>query len=435
MHRLILIRLLNIIILISVICVANSAPSTSVQYNLRDILKVAINNNPIIKSSMFSIDSAKGTELQASLPLNPNLVFEVADFAGNKDFSKFNGAEITASIQQTIETGGKRGYRLDVASNNLSLVKQKAFTEILAILYETEVATIKYFVAEKRLNLINKRLQLINKTHYTIKRRVKAAAASDIQHTKIDIEHKSALIEKTNAQKDLEIAKATLEKILSIEIADLKLKNIFLKSIPSIPDQSTLLNIIKKMPQSQILYFQQKQAESSLHLAKANSIPNPTISIGARKFNLSQSHAIVASISIPIPVFNRNQGQIIEANAALEIAKSNMISGEKSLEESIKTIWSQFKAAKSEALIYNKHIISDSQKAYDQALDGYDMGRFSFLDLLDSQRTLYKMQELQLENLSQVYQYKAAVDYLMGTHLSLIENTFAQQRVSYDSEK
>lgn len=389
-------------------------------YNMDDMLNIAIKSNPSIRASIASIQAARGNELQASLTLNPSISLEVEDFAGSGELSSFDGAEMTASIQQTIEIAGKRTYRTEAAGYQLSATEHQALINILNVLLDTQVATVKYFVAKKRLELIDKQLSTIEEAHDTIQKRVEAAASSDIEHTRMDVQRKAVLIEKVNAQKSLEMANASLARVLARDIRDIKITDSLLEKLPVIPEQSALLANIKNMPQNRILELQKRQAESNFNLAKANSIPNPTFGVGFRRFNGTDSNAVVASISIPIPVLNQNQGQVAKANAELSMARSNMMAGVQSLEESVKRVWSQFNAAKIEATTYNADIIPDSKKAYKQALEGYETGRFSFLELLDTQRTLYKMQESQLDSISLLYESKAYIDFLVGTHKPLL---------------
>jgi cobalt-zinc-cadmium efflux system outer membrane protein len=393
-------------------------------HNMNDMLNIAIKYNPAIRSSIASIEAAKGQALQASLTINPDILFQAEDFAGKDELSRFNSAELTASIQQTVEIGGKRAYRTESALHNQSIVEQQAVISILTVLFDAQVATIRYFTAQKRLNLIEKRLEITNNVHETIERRVQAAAASDIQLKKIDIERKSTILEKTNAHKDLEIAKASLTKVLAKDISNIMISNILLEKPPDIPDLAKIFTYLNKMPQKQILDFQKEQAEANFNLAKANAIPNPTFGIGMRKLNGMDNYAVVASFSIPAPVFNRNQGEIAKANAELIMAKENIIAGVQSLEASIKNIWSQFNALKIEVNTYTNDIIPSSQQAYDKALEGYDMGRFSFLELLDAQRTLYRMQEAQLMSLAQLHESKAYIDFFMSTHMPLLRDIY-----------
>ena len=71
---------------------------------------------------------------------------------------------------------------------------------------------------------------------------------------------------------------------------------------------------------------------------------------------------------------------------------------------------------------YRSSIIPNAQKAYNQATEGYNSGRFSFLELLDAQRTLYEIQETYLDSLLRYHQAKAQVNFLLGVNKNLVKN-------------
>ena len=88
-------------------------------------------------------------------------------------------------------------------------------------------------------------------------------------------------------------------------------------------------------------------------------------------------------------------------------------------------IYAQILAASNAVKRYQDEIIPSALRAYNQASEGYGLGRFSFLELLDAQRTLYEMQEAHLNSLLQFHRAKAQVDFLMSAHAELIQQTIS----------
>lgn len=100
----------------------------------------ALQNNPTYKAALATIDAAEGATLQASLPPNPDAVFEIENFAGEDENEGFDGAELTLGIEQTIEMGGKRSNRTKVAGFSYSITQQQAKAQALSLLAETDYA-------------------------------------------------------------------------------------------------------------------------------------------------------------------------------------------------------------------------------------------------------------------------------------------------------
>ncbi|MGH1374556.1 MAG: TolC family protein [Cellvibrionaceae bacterium] len=385
------------------------------------VLQRALQNNPTYQAALAEIDAADGAKLQASLSPNPDAVFEIENFAGENEQKGFDGAEFTFGIEQTIEIGGKRNKRTEVADFTYKISKQNAKAQALSLLAETEYAFIRVAIAQERMALADKRLALADKTHEIVKKRIGAAKAAEIQHTKADIEKAAAEVEKRKAQKELITAKNGLARLLgSNDSANLDV-NSDISTLPILVEQQTLIAALKDAPQSKVHEFAKMQARSSLDLAQSTSIPDPTFGLGVRRFNENDSTALVASLSFPIPVFDRNQGSVKEARANMNKADAQSYAVDLSLHNSALHAWENLASALEETKTYQNEIIPSARKAYTQADNGYSRGAFSFLDLLDAQRTLYEVQQAHLDSLLNVYEAKAKTDFLMGTHSSLIE--------------
>jgi cobalt-zinc-cadmium efflux system outer membrane protein len=159
----------------------------------------ALQNNPSYIAALADIDMADGERLQASLLPNPNAILEVENFAGDDEQEGFDGAEITLGIEQTIEIGGKRQNRNDISNFSYRIAQEQAKSSALSVLAETEYAFVRAGIAQDRISLANKRLALADKTHTIVKKRVGAAKAADIQHTKADIEKSASQHNKSSA--------------------------------------------------------------------------------------------------------------------------------------------------------------------------------------------------------------------------------------------
>ena len=381
----------------------------------------ALHNNPTYTAALATIDAADGSRLQASLPPNPNAVFEIENFAGEDENEGFEGTELTLGIGQKIEMGGKRSNRTKVADFSFQISKAQAKAQALSLLAETDYAYMRLAVAQERMALADKRLALADKTHEIVKKRVGAARAAEIEHTKADIEQAAAEVEQRKAEQEVVTAQNDLARLLGrMDAADLDV-DADLNALPELVERNALLDALRNAPQMQAQEFAKMQARSSLDLARSQAVPDPTFGLGIRRFNENDSTALVAGVSFPLQVFNRNQGGIAEAKANMIKADAENHAAGLALRQSAIQAWESFAASLVEAKRYQNEIIPSARKAYKQADDGYSRGAFGFLDLLDAQRVLYEVQEARLDSLLSVYKAKAQTDFLMGTHKSLIE--------------
>lgn len=387
-------------------------------------LSLALKNNPRLSAALARIEGAEGERLQASLMPNPEAVLEIENFGGEDEQEGFDGAETTLGLEQEIEIAGKRGKRTEVADYGLQITQQQAIAEALSLLAETEYAFMRVAIAKERLALAEKRVSLADETHETVKKRVSAAAASDIQHTKADIEQSAAKMEKSKAEAELAEAQSVLASLLgtpSISGDDMQMLA-GLEGLPALPDRAALLDAVRNTPQARAAEFAKMRATSQLDLARAQGVPNPTFGLGVRRFNENDSTALVAGVSFPLPVFNRNQGSVKAAKAGIIEADAMVRQQDLDLQQSAIAAWEKLAAAHKEAEAYQSDMVPSAERAYSQASEGYSAGRFSFLDLLDAQRTLYEVQESRLDSLLSLYEAKAQTDFLTNVHAPLIQN-------------
>jgi len=398
---------------------------TSQDKPLYAVFDAVLKNSPLLHSGVAAVDVAKAGATQAALRPNPSASFEVENFSGNNEFSGVNNAEMTIGFTQEVEIAGKRRLRREVSGYDVSIAHQNAMASALSLLAEAHQTYAAYVIAEERVALAEKRRALADKMHDAVKKRVRVAVASDIQHTQADIEQHTAGIEKSKAERDLRNAVLRLERLTATNMAQFAADTDFLKTIPDIPPEDMFVTSIVDLPQMHLLKLKELQAQSISELARSNAVPNPTIGLGVRRLNDADRSAFLASISFPLPVFDRNQGKRQEARALREQTEFDKRAGELLWTETARNIHAGLQVAVQNVLSYRDKIIPGAQKAYEQAAQGYEAGRFSFLQMLNAQRTLYEAQGDYLSNLLALHEAKAQADFLMGVHRALVENTMS----------
>lgn len=407
---------------VAALCISQATPAHAEVMDKQQAFLEALRHNPTYRAALADVQYAQGQKRQVSLLPNPEAVFEIENFAGEGERENFDGAELTLGFEQIVEVAGKRQKRSGIADYDVKIMREQAKAQALRLLAETEYAYIRVAVAQERLKLADKRLILADKTHDIVKNRIDAAKAAEIQHSKADIEKAAAKIGKRQAQKELLNAKGSLARILGGQsLSHVEVKASF-DTLPSLMDRQGLLNALESAPQARIQQFSLIKAQSSLDLAHASAVPDPTLGVGVRRFNDDESTALIASISVPIPVFNRNQGEVLKAQADVTKAESLKMASYLAQEQAAINAWESFSSALEDVSLYQNEIIPGAHKAYDQADEGYGRGAFSFLDLLDAQRTLYEVQKARLDSILNLYEAKVQAELLMGTHESFIQN-------------
>ncbi len=382
-----------------------------------------LNQNPQVQAYRARIMAAEGNRLQESLMPNPQAVFEAENFGGDSPRNGLDATEYTLGIEQQIEIAGKRSKRDQVATIEKQQVSQEALADIQATLAQTKAAYMRVAIAQERLALAGQRKALADKTHTTVKRHISAAKAADIQHTKADLEVSAADVEQHKAQNELELAKMRLANLMGLPMLEHSL-TADLKSLPDVPERESVMQALERTPMSVMSQLSVMRETSALALAHANGVSDPTLGLGVRRFNEDDGTAFLASVSIPLNIFDRNQGRVAEAKANLLAAEADKKALRLSLTKQAMELWQRLASTKEEVLAYQGQLLPSAQKAYSQAKDGFARGAFSFLDLLDAQRTLFDVQEKYLAALASFHETKAQLDMLTGAYAQVVATAF-----------
>lgn len=404
-------------------------PPTHVQAQAEETLtldqayQAVIETNPQVRSYIARVSAAEGNRIQQSLSPNPEAVFEAENFGGDNPRNGLDAAEYTLGIEQQIEIAGKRSKREQVASIEKQQASQEALAGIQATLAQTKAAYMRVAIAQERLSLAEKRVALAEKTHETVKKRISAAKSADIQHTKADIEVSAAEVEQRKAVKELGIAKTELANLMGASMLDAGISS-DLSNLPDVPEREVLMQALEQTPVSTLSQLSVLRENSALDLARANGVADPTFGLGVRRFNEDDGTAFLASVSIPINIFDRNQGKVAEAKANLLAAESDQKVQRLNLTRQAEELLQTLISAKEEVLAYQDGLLPSAQRAYAQAEEGFDRGAFSFLDLLDAQRTLFDVQESHLEALASFHETKSKIDMLTGEYAPVAASVF-----------
>ncbi len=356
---------------------------------LEDAIQKAINASPRLQSVQAGFDAAKGAEDQAGYWQNPSIGFEAENVAGSGAFSGTDSAEYTLGINQTVEIGGKRGARQNAAKAFRESANVNVLAERLNLERDVHIAYEEVLAEGEAVKLAYEMEKLAKSVLGSVSKRVNAAAEPEIQRSKAEVAYSTAIIAREQEERQLEVAKQKLVRLWGESDFNISLDHGHFFELESPTPLEGYREKLTSIPDMQRLAFAKTEKESLLKLEQAASIPDPTFSLGVRDFQDSGDQAFVFGVSLPIPVLNRNQGNIAKARAELSQAESDARLMELSLEQQLIENWQEWNTAYSEANRLQEKLLPAADKAFRLARSGYNKGKFPYLEVLDAQRTLF----------------------------------------------
>jgi cobalt-zinc-cadmium efflux system outer membrane protein len=155
-------------------------------------------------------------------------------------------------------------------------------------------------------------------------------------------------------------------------------------------------------------------------LEEARRIPNVTANGGARRHNETEDTALIMQLSLPIPVFDRNQGALLAARYQLAKAGEDRRTAEARVLSELASTYAELSSAFAEAIALQTDVVPGAQRAFEAFREGYRQGKFGLLEVLDAQRTLFEAKGRYLEALTAYHQAGADMERLIGAPLETV---------------
>jgi len=389
--------------------VASAQPAATEQARLTldQAQELAAAHSPELSSAQHEVDATSGGVMQAGAWRNPELTTTVEDFRSRTRTT-------TATIGIPLELGGKRSARLsaaerahDVAAAQLANTKAKVRAQVVA----------RYFglvVAQERLRLANDSAKLAAKAADVVGRRVDAGKVSPVDATRAKVDAANAQLEVAEAQSEVKAARQTLAALWGESQPRFGDVDGDLSGVPAGPSSAELLRDLDNAPSLRATRLEIDSRKALVDVERSKAVPDVVLSLGAKRDNELGLTQAVVGISIPLPLFDRNQGAVYEASKRAEKAQDEYESARVQLLADLSQATAQLSTAQASLAVLRGTVLPAAQQAYDASTTGFEAGKFGFLDVIDAQRSLLQARSRYLDTLVAAYQASTTIARLLG---------------------
>lgn len=394
------------------------APVPAGELTLEQALSLALASSPLLVAQERAVSAADARVLQAGLLPNPEIDLETENFGGQGAFTGFDAAENTATVSQPILLGGKRKRRRAVARMDHSLAAKELAATRLDLIAATTASFYGVLISQEREALAQELLDLARRFARTVQLRVDAGKVSPVEGIRARTQLAQAEVRLARAKRELAAARSRLaanwgSKRPAFEQA---------KGEPpeplAPPPLERLRCFLQRSPEMTRLRDLVKRQESIYKLERSSRIPDLRVSVGRRRLEEIGQSAWVAGISLPIPLFDRNQGSRRAARFEIERSRYAAEGSRIALESSLVVAFERLQATVEEVTRVAQRIVPSAREAFAAIETGYREGKFPFLDLLDAQRTLFDARSVLLESQQDYLLARTRVERLIGRALS-----------------
>ncbi|MEO6562676.1 MAG: TolC family protein [Nitrosospira sp.] len=416
-----------------------SLPEEKKDLTLRDAALLTLRRNPELAAFAKEKRALEGATLQAGLLRNPELsvnvenVGNVQPLSGDINSQKSVAQEVvqqisTIRIYQVIELGGKRAARVSAASLGEELaIKDYEAKRVELIARMTNFFT-EVLAGQERLRLAEENLQLAQRVANMVAKRVQAGKVPPIEETRAGVVFSTTRIELEQAQRELAAVRKRLTLLWGNASPQFNKALGNLESMVILPGFEALEERVLVSPMALRGKKSIEQRKALLEVQRTRRIPDLTASAGVVHHAQLGGNTAVASLLMPLPLFDRNQGNVLEAHQRVDKAIDEQVALDLRLKTELVQAYEALSAAEREVSILRGEILPAAKSAFEVTNKGYELGKFGFLEVLDAQRTLFQNQVLYVRALANYQRLVNEIERLIAAPLDDALNSPAISR-------
>ncbi|QKK08506.1 MAG: TolC family protein [Planctomycetota bacterium] len=391
-------------------------PSTSIHsldaLSVEDAIRIAIVNNPRLRSAGYRVDAATGRVTQAGLYPNPAFVFEGEGLGSDAG----RGGDTIYKLEQEIVLGGKLDRARDVAEAD-RLAAQAAFVaEEFAVASRVTRAYFDALASAEGLARRQDLADLANQLLEAASAQVDAGAATEPDRLRAEVVAEQAQIELEAARLDADASRRTLASVMGLEeTIDLPLSTSAIE-LPQLPDREGLVAaVLEANSRVSLARIALERARAAHALARSEGVPNLFAAIGPRYSDPENETTLDLSVGIGIPLFDRNQGEIRAAMAERLSAAAELRSVQLDLLAEVSDAWAAYQAALMAATRFREQLLPKADRTLELTRQAYERGKTDYLRLLDAQQVVVESRIAYVDALRRLHEAAALLRELAQT--------------------
>jgi cobalt-zinc-cadmium efflux system outer membrane protein len=404
------------IVLIAFAAPAAAQSQTPPALTLERAFELARQRNPELAAAVWEVQAAEAAVDQAGVLPNPELEL-AGDNLGNQRLRAEGDRTTSLQISQLIELGGKRAARVRLARTSLDVAAWESRAKRTEIVMRVKQAFHDQLAWQQRVALAEDSARLADQVAATVARRVQAGKVSPIEETKAQLARSGALVERERARRELAAMRSRLGALIGASASEFGVAQGDLERIEPLPDFETLAARAPANPEFGRWTSEVERRRAGIEAEQARAVPDVTLRGGVTRFSVFNDDAFMVGISIPLPVFDRNRGAILESHRHLDKALDEQRGAQARWRADLSEAYQRTQAVAVELQLLRDSILPGARSAFAAATRGYELGKFGILDVLDAQRALVQARTQYLRALADYWRGASEIERLAGMAL------------------
>jgi len=368
--------------------------------------KLALENNPTLAVAWARISAARGRQIQSGLYPNPTVGYVAEDIGEEGTAGQHGGF-----VSQQFITGKKLQLNRAVGSREVREQRFLFQAQELRVLNDVRLRFYDVLVAQHRLALTEELVRVSGQVAGATRQLLEAQQVAESDLLQAEIEAEEAQILASNARNETDEAWRRLAAAIGLSaITQTPLSGSLDDNLPLYDWESAYATVVAQHPDLSAASARVERARLAIARARRENVPDVTVMAMAMHMDQTGDDVVGVQAGVPLPVFNKNQGRIMEACSELVAAQNDIRRIELELQERLAAAYRQYANARQQADRYRGEMIPRAQRSLDLVSLGYREGQVDFVALLTGQRTYIRVNLAYIDALAELRQAEVMIE-------------------------
>ena len=396
----------------------SAAAAAAEPLSLAKAIELALEGNPEVAAAKRQWEATEGQVLQGRSRPNPELAYSLEDTRSKTRTQSWQ-------LNLPVELGGKRAARTKAAEKTREQAQAQLAELQATVRANVAAAYFDVLTAQERLVLARDSAALAKSSTDTVAKRVAAGKVSPVEESKARVAEAGVRVELAQAASEQRNALSRLFALLGRIDAPYTVLEGKAENLPSVPSLADLQPLISSAPGVVLARIEVDRRKALTALEQSKRVPDVTVSVGMQRSNETQRNVLLFGVSVPLPIFDRNQGNLLEALKLEDKARDELQAATVRLHSEVAQARERLSTITAEVQSLQQDVLPGAKSAYDAATIGFENGKFNFLEVLDAQRTYFTAKSQYLKALGEAHRAAADIDRLLGA--SMVPGLIATQ--------
>jgi len=386
---------------------------------LSQALKRVVAANPRLAVAERELGVVAGRRIQAAAIPNPEFSPLVENVLGSGQYKGTQSAQTTLSLSQLIEFPGKRDARIAATAAEFDSSQWQLQAERLEVLSEAAVAFANILGAQRRIQILDGIIASLDGLTPLLQRRVDLGASSPADISRAQVAADLIRVDRERAKTALDTARQELAALMGMANPDFGQAIGAFGSTTAPPALAVFMRGLEDHPQLVRWTAVRAQRKSELISARLKPLPDVRLGAGYRLFRETKDHAWVFGLSMDIPLWDQNQGAILSAQETLAKTDAERAVNKSALTVLLGRTYHALQGSRREIELLQATVIPKARESVRTIESGYSQGRFTLIELLDTQSAFAQALLREQEALVTYHTAVATIEWLSGTPMIL----------------